>query len=132
MSETGEKTKNCLEMVFMTKDQKECVFKWLVHKNRVIKKVRFITKVPNTQQKPLLEENWFLIKVVQKRFKSNLLKSKKYDQTAQKPKIGEKRQKLLKVRFSRSGKGKHCYDQAAKKKVFIIKNVFWLNSSKTV
>ena len=27
MSKTGEKTENRLEMVFMTKDQKECVFK---------------------------------------------------------------------------------------------------------
>ena len=27
MSKTGEKTENRLEMVFMTKDQKECVFR---------------------------------------------------------------------------------------------------------
>ena len=27
MSKTGERTENRLEMVFMTKDQKECVFK---------------------------------------------------------------------------------------------------------
>ena len=53
---------------------------------------------------------------MQKRPKSNLLSSKKYGQTAQKPKIGQKRPKLLKVSFSRSSKGKHCYDQAAKTK----------------
>ena len=35
MSKTGEKTENRLEMVFMTKDQKECVFKKFVHKIRV-------------------------------------------------------------------------------------------------
>ena len=34
---------------------------------------------------------------MQKRFKSNLLRSKNYGQTAQKPKIGQKRQKLLKL-----------------------------------
>ena len=44
---------------------------------------------------------------MQKRLKSNLLKSKKYGQTAQKPKIGQKRPKLLKVSFSRSKKRKH-------------------------
>ena len=38
MSKTGEKTENRLEMVFMTKDQKECVFKYFVHKIRVITK----------------------------------------------------------------------------------------------
>ena len=36
MSKTGEKTENRLEMVFMTKDQKQRVFKKFVHKNRVI------------------------------------------------------------------------------------------------
>ena len=35
MSKTGEKSENRLEMVFMTKDQKECVFKEFVHKIRV-------------------------------------------------------------------------------------------------
>ena len=44
---------------------------------------------------------------MQKRLKSNLLRSKKYGQTAQKPKIGQKRPKLLKVSFSRSRKRKH-------------------------
>ena len=44
---------------------------------------------------------------MQKRLKSNLLRSKKYGQTAQKPKIGQKRPKLLKVSFSRSKKRKH-------------------------
>ena len=44
---------------------------------------------------------------MQKRHKSNLLRSKKYGQTAQKQKIGQKRPKLLKVSFSRSKKGKH-------------------------
>ena len=57
MSKTGEKTENRLEMVFMTKDQKECVFKQFVHKIRCHNKICFITKVPNTQQKPLLEGN---------------------------------------------------------------------------
>ena len=35
MSKTGEMTENRLEMVFMTKDQTECVFKEFVHKIRV-------------------------------------------------------------------------------------------------
>ena len=42
MSKTGEKTENRLEMVFMTKDQKECVFKEFVHKIRVITKLVLI------------------------------------------------------------------------------------------
>ena len=48
-----------------------------------------------------------------------MLRSKKYGQTAQKPQIGQKRPKLLKVSlsFSCSGKGKHCHDQAPKKSV---------------
>ena len=54
---------------------------------------------------------------MQKRLKLYLLKSKKYGQTAQKPKISQKRPKLLKVSFSRSRKGKHCHDQAAKRSV---------------
>ena len=91
-------------------------FQIVCSQNSCHNQIRFITKVPNTQQKPLLEENGFLIKVVQKRLKSNLLRSKKYGQTAQKPKIGQKRPKLLKVSFSRSRKGKHCHDQAAKAK----------------
>ena len=91
-------------------------FQIVCSQNSCHNKIRFITKVPNTQQTPLLEENWFLIKVAQKRFKSNLLRSKKYGQTAQKPKIGQKRPKLLKVSFSRSRKAKHCHDQAAKTK----------------
>ena len=56
---------------------------------------------------------------MQKRFKSNLLRSKKYGQTAQKPKIGQKRPKLLKVSFSCSKKGKHCHDQVHHKKRFL-------------
>ena len=39
MSKTGETTENRLEMVFMTKDQKECVFKQFVHKISVITKL---------------------------------------------------------------------------------------------
>ena len=54
---------------------------------------------------------------MQKRPKSNLLRSKKYGQTAQQPKIGQKRPKLLKVSFSRSGKDKHCHDQLLKESV---------------
>ena len=77
-------------------------FQIVCSQNPCHNKIRFITKVPNTHQKPLLEENCILIKVVQKRFKSNLLRSKKYGQTAQKPKVGQKRPKLLKVSFSRS------------------------------
>ena len=38
MSKIGKMTENRLEMVFMTKDQKECVFKYFVHKTRVITK----------------------------------------------------------------------------------------------
>ena len=34
MSKTSEKTENRLEIVFMAKDQKECVFKEFVHKIR--------------------------------------------------------------------------------------------------
>ena len=41
---------------------------------------------------------------MQKRLKSNMLRNKQYGQTAQKPKIGQKRPKLLKVSFSRSKK----------------------------
>ena len=54
---------------------------------------------------------------MQKRLKSNLLRSKKYGQTAQKQILGQKRPKLLKKSFSRSRKAKHCHDQAAKKSV---------------
>ena len=43
-----------------------------------------------------------------------LQENKQYGETTQKPKIGQKRLKLLKVSFSRSSKGKHCHDQAAK------------------
>ena len=41
MSKTGEKTENRLEMVFMTKDQIECVFKYFVHKNPCHNKISF-------------------------------------------------------------------------------------------
>ena len=41
---------------------------------------------------------------MQKRPKSNLLRNNKHGQTAQKPKISQKRPKLLKVSFSRSKK----------------------------
>ena len=57
MSKTGEKTENRLEMVFMTKDQKEMCFQIVCSQDSCHNKIRFITKVPNTQQKPLLEEN---------------------------------------------------------------------------
>ena len=56
MSKTGEKTENRLEMVFITKDQKEC-FQIVCSQNSCHNKIRYITKVPNTQQKPLLEKN---------------------------------------------------------------------------
>ena len=35
MSKTGENTENLLDMIFMTKDQKQCVFKKFVHQIRV-------------------------------------------------------------------------------------------------
>ena len=35
MSKTGRITENLLEMIFMNKDQKKCVFKKFVHKLRV-------------------------------------------------------------------------------------------------
>ena len=35
MLKTGKNTENHLEMIYMTKDQKECVFKTFVHKVRV-------------------------------------------------------------------------------------------------
>ena len=83
-----ENTENRLEMVFITKDQKECVFKLFVYQIRVKTSLIIQNSLTNDQN----------------------------GQTAQKPNSGQKRPKLLKVSFSRSRKGKHWHYQAAKKK----------------
>ena len=57
MSKTCKKTENRLEMVFHDQRPKRMCFQIVCSQNSCHNKIRFITKVPNTQQKPLLEEN---------------------------------------------------------------------------
>ena len=79
-----QSAENSLEVIFMTKYQNKNFFK---------KKTHFDQSRAKTPQ-----------------IKQNLLRNDYYGQTTQNLKVGQKRQQLLKVNFSRSKKGKHCHE----------------------